>query len=71
MFLRYEILRGGGGEVRLDYAIYESESCLSGTEFCVLLWRPQALPRFTTRQYKAPGVDQILAELIQAEGNIF
>jgi len=58
--------------VRLDYATYESESCLSGTlEFCVLLWRRPALPRSTTRWYKAPGVDQILAELIQAEGNIF
>lgn len=72
MFLRYEILRWDGSEVRLDYAIYERESCLSGTsEFCGLLWRPLALPRSPTRRYKAPGVDQILAELIQAEGNIF
>jgi len=76
MFLRYENLStgggGGGGEVRLGYAIYESESCLYGTlEFCVLLWRPLALPRSTTRLCKAPGVDQILAGLIQAEGNIF
>jgi len=56
----------------VSYAIYESESCLSGTlEFCVHLWRPLALPRSTTRYCKAPGVDQILAGLFQAEGNIF
>jgi len=57
MYLRYEILKGGGGdEVRLAYVIYESGSCLSGTlEFCVLLWRPLVRTRSITRWYKAPG----------------
>jgi hypothetical protein len=45
---------------------------VAGTlDFCVILWSPLALPRSATGQYKTPGVDQIVAELIQAGGNIF
>jgi hypothetical protein len=37
----------------------------------MLQWRLLPLPTSTTSQYKALGVDQILAVLTQAGGNIF